>query len=150
MVHFFFIQVTSQLSHSCIISNCRHLYLVVTSPSSLFPHTVHLKQHACNDMHLETHTEGTEADCARGVCQQARVGFWVRALSISLSTLGSSSESDAAQSVLKKGTNRISLLQTRLTIPYSMTLCWFQKATVGPNWVCHNNERPCFCKESHS
>lgn len=117
------------------------------------PHSFHIL-YISSDMRaticIWRHTEGTEADCARGVCQQARVGFWVRGLSVSLSTLCSSSESDAAQSVLKKGTNKISLMQTHLPIPYSLTLCWFRKASVGPNGVCHNNEGSGFCKESHS
>lgn len=107
-------------------------------------------QATCVQRYASGDTRRGQKRIVLGACQQARVGFWVRVLSISLSTLRSSSESDAAQSVLKKGTNRISLLQTRLPIPYSLTLCWFRKASVGPNGVCHNNEGPGFCKESHS
>lgn len=151
MMHFFFSSKLPVSFPTAVLSTTAGICIWLSRAP---PHSFHILYISSNmraTICIWRHTEGTEAYRARGVCQQAPVvGFWVRALSISLSTLRSSSESDASQSVLKKGTNRISLLQTRLKIPYSLTLCWFRKATVGPNWVCHNNERPGFCKESHS
>lgn len=106
---FFFVLLSPpHPSYQSVLPLLYHLQLQASASACHSP-LLTLSTYVCGDMHQTTGR-------ARGVCQQACVGFWVIAgvPSLSLSTLSSSSESDAAHAGLKRSTNRISLLQAHL------------------------------------